>query len=896
MQIEPNARLGPYEIVAPIGAGGMGEVYKARDTRLDRIVALKILPDALASDPQFRERFDREARAVSQLTHPHICVLYDVGTEDGTEFLVMEYLEGETLEYRLKKGSLQLDQALQYAIQVADGLDKAHRAGIVHRDLKPGNVMLTRSGAKLLDFGLAKTGGPLLGAAARFSMLPTSPPGLTVPGAILGTFQYMAPEQIEGEESDARTDIFAFGCVLYEMLTGRKAFIAKTQASLISAILKDHPQPIADLQPSTPPALSHVVSACLAKAPDERWQHAGDIVRQLKWIAGNSTIAPSEPVRRSSLRQRAPLIVAAVLVLSTVGLGLIAWRGVGRSDRRAGQSMHLKLLLDPSQPISRIDAIRLNDAHTSVAVSPDGSRLVYVADQGGLPQLFVRDLSGNTASPIAGTEGAVAPFFSPDGQWIGFWVDHKLKKVALGGGAPVTLADAPYLRGAHWYAHDRIAFVPDLYAGIWRVDTSGGKPEQITMVDEKSGERMHRWPDVLPGGKAILFTVGTGGAFDDARIAVQSLETGHRQTLIERGSNPRYVPSGHLVYARAQALTAVPFDAVSLKVTGPPTKVADGVATEATGAAQFTFAATGVFVAMPPVSEEGQAVVVWVDRSGNVTRAPGAPGTFDMIAVAPVGHRIVVGDSRSTGLSVRDLRRGTETVLTSGARVNGFAWLPDGSRVVFGSERAGAWNLMWKRVDGIGDEEPLLPPGRSRSSMNVARDGRQLVYTEQTANGDNGVWLMSLPERKPAPLPGANGDELNPDISPDGRYLASAVGSDWQSQVFIQALPSGGQRWQASTGGGTEPRWSIDGRELYYRNRDQMLAVSFTGRGSVPDIGTPRVLFEGRFVTTRVNSYSVGPDGRFLMLQPLSDPKPLVTLDVITNWFAELARLTAHQK
>ena len=538
MPISPGARLGSYEVLSPLGAGGMGEVYKARDTRLDRTVAIKVLPSHLADKPQLRERFEREARTVASLNHPHICVLHDIGQQDGIHFLVMEYLEGETLAQRLDKGPLPLDQVLRYAIEIADALDKAHRQGVTHRDLKPGNIMLTKVGAKLLDFGLAKLRADAA-PGVPFSQLPTAQDSLTVEGTILGTLQYMAPEQVEGkvDDVDARTDIFAFGAVVYEMATGKKAFEGKSAASVIGKIMQYDPPPMSSLQPMTPPTLDRVVKKCMAKVPEKRWQAASDLYDELKWIAegGSETGMPAVAVTVAASpgwRRALPLVLTAVVavILGGIAVWILMRSGVL-----------------PPQPVSRfaltLPLTELLGARTSgmfepvVALSPDGTRLVYVANQ----QLYLRLMDSLEARPIPGTEGAAAPFFSPDGQWVGFFADGKLKKVSISGGAALTLCDAPNSRGASWGPDDTIVFAPTPNSGLFQVSAAGGTPQVLTTL--KAGDVAHDYPHSLPGGKAVLFRVWGSTSLATSRIEVHVLGTGERRVLVQGGTHVRYVPT-----------------------------------------------------------------------------------------------------------------------------------------------------------------------------------------------------------------------------------------------------------------------------------------------------------------------------------------------------------------
>ena len=534
MSLAPGSRLGVYEIAALIGTGGMGEVYRARDTRLDRTVAIKVLPKDLAADPELRERLEREARSIAALNHPHICTLHDVGQQDGVSFLVMEYLDGETLQERLQRGALTVDHALDVAIQVAEALAAAHRSGVIHRDLKPGNIMLARRGsqsgppyAKLLDFGLAKSGEPVASGVGG-SMLPTTPPALTAQGSILGTFQYMAPEQLEGLEADARSDIFAFGAVLYEMVTGRKAFEAKSHASLIAAVLEHEPPPLAATHAAVPRQLEHVVSRCLAKSPEERWQTASDLHRELKWVA-ESTV-PDSP---TSIRQRPSLwrrpvtlgmAVAAALLASTAAAG-VAWMTIGTAPTTNTRVVRLTLALPAGEAVASL-------ASPAVAISPAGTHIVYVGTNGGRQQLHVRALDSMEAKPLAGTELPTNPFFSPDGQWIGFFSQSKLKKVSIATGTVQTLCDAPFGMGGSWAPDGTIYFAPRGSSGLSKVSSNGGTPTEVTSLDRAKGEVSHRWPNLLPGGRAIVFTMWTGPGTDESYSRCAALR--HRRALSRR--------------------------------------------------------------------------------------------------------------------------------------------------------------------------------------------------------------------------------------------------------------------------------------------------------------------------------------------------------------------------
>jgi eukaryotic-like serine/threonine-protein kinase len=642
-----GSRLGAYEILAKIGSGGMGEVYKARDARLNRIVAIKILPDHLADRAEHRERFDREARVIAGLNHPHICTLYDIGRQDGAAYLVMEYLEGETLAQRLAKGPLPLEQVLRYSIEISDALDKAHHQGVTHRDLKPGNIMLTKTGTKLLDFGLAKL-QPEASPEIPLSELPTERNALTAEGAIVGTLQYMAPEQLEGKEVDARTDIFAFGAVCFEMATGKRAFGGTSQASLIDAILKVDPPPISSLQPMAPPALDRVVKKCLAKEPEKRWQAASDVCDELKWIAeGGSASALALKTTPKGILARwrgSALWVAAFLLLAAV-TGMVLWNRKSSSPMNSLAVSRIAITLPPSQPLAGVEL------GSALALSPDGTRLAYAARQGGVQQLYLRPLGGLEAQPIPGTVGGIEPFFSPDGQWLGFFADEKLKKIAVNGGEAISLGDAVDPRGGSWSSQGMILFAPTRASTVQKISDAGGPSQPVTRFENNEGS--HRWPEVLPGGDAVLFAnLYPGGNWDNAQISAQPVGSGERRNLMRGGTNARYAPSGHLVYAQGGTLMAVPFDAHELAVSGAAVPVQEGVLQSTfTGAAQYSFSATGSLVYVPGNVEATERKLVWVNRSGaeqSVTiparayRGPRLSPDGQLVAVAIEGQETQV--------------------------------------------------------------------------------------------------------------------------------------------------------------------------------------------------------------------------------------------------------------
>jgi eukaryotic-like serine/threonine-protein kinase len=893
MSLVPGTKLGPYAIESALGVGGMGEVYSARDTRLERTVAIKILPAHLSSDPGRKQRFEREAKAISSLNHPHICVLYDVGHQGGMDFLVMECLEGETLAKRLEKGPLPLEQVLKYGAQIADALDKAHRKGIVHRDLKPGNIMLTASGAKLLDFGLAKPVASLAGPALTAARA-ESP--VTEEGKIVGTFQYMSPEQVEGKELDGRSDIFSFGVVLYEMLTGHKAFEGKSQFSVASAILEKEPQPISLMKPMPPAALDRAIRRCLMKNPEERWQSAADLKAELEWIGDvGSRVAGAETGVLSSVWGRVlPWALAGIATLVVVALVM---GDLFRATRA------------PMRPIARLVVTlppndRLAPGPLShIALAADGSRLVYVADHGGNTQLYLRSIDRFEATPIPGTEGAESPFFSPDGQSVGFFAEGKLKKVSLSGGAPLTLCGAPVTRGGTWGPDDTIIFAPSITAGLFRVSAAGGTPKPLTVPDRKNGEYGHRWPEILPGGSAVLFTIWTGGSFDDARIGVLSLETGKRRILIEGGTYARYVPSGHLVYARAGGLLAVPFDLGRLEVTGPPVSILEGVSMNPTfGVAEFSSSADGSLAYVAGGSKVGERTLLWVDRKGQAQALSAPPRGYLSPRLSPDGQRLAVAIEGPTnpGLWVYDLTRDTLTRVTASLPIPFPIWTPDGKRVTFSAAPDGVLNLYWVPADSSGTAERLTTSDNAQWPGSWSPNGQVLAFSEADPTTGYDIWVLGLHgERKARAFLQTQSNEYGPMFSPDGSWLAYGSDESGRQEIYVRPFPGPGGKWQISTDGGVEPVWARNGRELFYRNGDKIMAAPVEIK-PVFAAAKPKLLFEGHYeksVFAYEPNYDLSPDGqRLLMIKASEQESAESQLNVVLNWADDLKRLVPPRK
>src|SRR5262245_8417009 len=892
MPLGLGARLGPYEIQSAIGAGGMGEVYKARDTRLDRIVAIKILPDALTGDPQFRERFAREARAISQLDHPHICTLHDVGEQNGTSFLVMQYLEGETLEARLKKGALPLDHALQVAIQIADALDKAHRAGIVHRDLKPGNIMLVRRGgpsgppdAKLLDFGLAKTTAAV--ASAGLSMLPTTPPAtMTARGTILGTLQYMSPEQLEGAEADPRADVFAFGAVLYEMVTGTKAFEGKSQASLIAAILDREPSPLSGALPTAPEMLDRVVKKCLAKQPDERWQSATDLHDALKWIAeGTGGVSAANVPTRSHSRWVWALGGAAAAALVALGA-----RGAVTFRRAA-----------PEPIITRLDVITppTSDAF-SFALSPDGRQLAFVASGERGSQLWLRSLDRATAQPLAGTEGASYPFWAPDSRVIGFFAEGKVKRVDLGGGAPQSLADAPYPRGGTWNADGVIVYAPSIADPLMRVAATGGTAAPVTRL--APGQGSHRWPQFLPDGRRFLFLMTTGQSQTQG-VYVGSLEGDEPKRVMPAEIAAMYAAPGYLLVVSQGVLTAHAFDAGRATVTGEPIPLAQAVGAD-DGAFHSAFSVSAAGVLAHRTGASARTQLVWVDRTGKML-AVGQPdeNASGNPALAPDGQRVALSRNvqGNYDLWLIETSRGAASRFTfDGAIENSPVWSPDGRQIAFRSNRKGVHDLFEKPAGGTADEQPLLVTSQAKSPLDWSPDGRLLLYGTQDPKTGSDLWVLPMMgERKPFAVLQSSSDEIEGQFSPDGRWLAYASNESGRYEIYVRSFPEAGGKWQVSVGGGLQPRWKLDGRELFYVAPDSRLMaapIRLVPETHALEAGTPEPLFRTQLATgpniapagfQARAQYAVAADGRFLM-NSAADEGVRSPITIVQNWTAAL--------
>jgi eukaryotic-like serine/threonine-protein kinase len=896
MPLPNGTKLGPYEIVAPLGAGGMGEVYRARDTRLDRTVAIKVLPQHLAGTAEARQRFEREARAVSALNHPNICTLFDVGSQEGAEYLVMEYLEGETLAARLEKGALPLDQALKIGIEISDALEKAHRQGIIHRDLKPGNIMLTKSGAKLLDFGLAKAVEtvPVSGLTVAETS-PTVRDPVTDAGVVLGTYQYMAPEIIEGLEADARVDIFAFGAVFYEMATGTRAFDGKTQASVLALVLASDPKPISSIQPAVPPALDRVVKFCLAKDRDERWQSAHDVKLQLQWIAegGPQQGSPAPVVSPGKSREKIAWAIATIATLAAIALAIIFVPGAPKPQQPIQVSADLGAAASISTDFSGPNAI----------LSPDGTKLAFAAEGSDKQRrLYIRSLDQLQATVLAGAEGASNPFFSPDSQWIGFFAEGRLKKISIHGGAPTTISDSRAAQSGSWGDDGNIVLANRTESGLYKVSSSGGTPAPLTTLDKQKGETSQRWPQVLSGSKVVLFTSESANTntYDDADIAAYSVASGQTKTILHGGFHAIYLPSGYLTYMHNGALFAIPFDLKRLETTGPATAVVDNVVASPTnGTAQFSISDTGALVYVAGSAVDRNFSIYWMDADGKFTPLRETPGDYRNLALSPDGNRLAmdIREPKRTDIWIYDLERDTLSRLTFAGDGNSRpVWTPNGQRIVYNSfEKGKAQNLWWIRSDGGGSPERLTQSDSFQIPGSWNADGKTLAFAQR--NPGTGMDVMTLTvdgnektewkPGQPKAFLNTTFSETEPVFSPDGKWIAYMSNEAGANEVYVRPFPGPGGKTQISTGGGFLPEWSRNGKELYYiaSTRDKIMAVTYTAIGDSFRAEKPRLWSSGQ-ISDR-GSYVPGPDGKriaVLKAPGAVDAAPINKVEFIFNF------------
>jgi eukaryotic-like serine/threonine-protein kinase len=864
VRLSNGTRLGAYEIVAPLGAGGMGEVYRARDSRLGRTVAIKILPAELSRDETRRSRFQREAKAISALSHQNICTLHDIGSENGIDYLVLEYLEGETLADRMRRGPLPLGEAVRYAIEIAAALETAHRNGIIHRDLKPANIMLTKSGVKLLDFGLAK---PSL--RTDLSTEATSPQQLTADGAAVGTLAFMAPEQIERGQADERSDIFAFGNILFRMVTGRSPFDG------VGAIVRESPPPT-----NAPPALDRLVQTCLRKNPDERIQSAHDVKLQLEWIAESPATTPT-----ASRPRRLPWIIAGLASLIAVAAILIAVTRHAATTPARIQQFAIEL-----PPVANGNDWAYND----LAISPDATRIVISCDFGNGRQLYLRAVDKPELVALPGTAGALNPFFSPDSRWIGFAADGKLKKLQPGGGAPVTICDAPRSRGATWSADDTIVFAPmSSGTGLSIVSANGGAPRALTTLNASQQEWSHRWPSFLPDGQHALFAIDDWSAdYTRKKIAVVDVASGRTRILLDAATNPRYVPPGYMIFARERTLYAIVFDAKTMQMSGLPVPILSNVMTHVgTGATQAAIANDGTLVYVPYVPATDERELVWVDRKGSTEPISNIRRPYFTPSISPDGKQLLVevGEERAGDLWLLDMASNSWSRLASEGKSIFPMWSPDGHEILFAWNRFGRYRIFSMPPDGSTPPRQITVGENMPAPRSISSDGRQLLFEDQDPVTSLDVWSLKIGGDR-TPVLRSTSDERDPDFSRDGQWFAYSSNESGRAEVYVQHFPPTGRKWAVSLDGGTFPRWSSAGNELFFRNHRQVLVARVNTRPT-PSIAKPEVLFEGPFAA----GYDVAPDGkRFVMLRE-NDRAQEVTLGVVLNWSADVARRPASR-
>lgn len=883
MPLSAGTLLGPYEVIGPLGAGGMGEVYRARDTRLNRTVAIKILPSHLSERADARERFDREARAISSISHPNICHLYDVGKQDGVSYLVMEYLEGETLAARLAKGPLPLEQAVRVGAEIAEGLDRAHRNGVVHRDLKPGNIMLTRSGAKLMDFGLAKAATPASPPSSGLTQTvahATHP--LTAEGTVVGTFQYMSPEQVEGREADPRSDIFALGAVLYEMVTGKRAFEGKTTASVLAAVLERHPAPITAILPMTPATLDRLVRTCLAKDPEERWQTAHDVGLQLKQVAEGSSqvgmvVVPAHGPGRS--RQHLAWGLAAGFAVLAIAAAVLAY---------VASQKQLPILRVQINPPDKTQFNLSGDTSGPAAISPDGRYAVFSARGETGSRLYLRSLDSLNPQPLPGTEGAMFPFWSPDSRSVAFFGTEKLKRVEIAGGAPVNLCDVNLARGGSWGDNGIILFASSYNTGILQIPASGGTPAAITHVDNVT-YTSHRWPWALPDGKHFLYLAVNHNAetSPDTAIFFASLDGKENRLLLHSLSNAIFV-AGHLLYLRENTIVAQPFDPVKGQLLGDPRPLSDNVHYDrGLWRANFSASNNGMLLYAFGSSSATQKLV-WYDRSGKALSSVGDRDGYYDVSLSRDNKKVAVTDANSANSSIwiYDTTGSGKLRLTFSGVQRSPVWSPDGTQIAYTSNQQNS--IVVKASSGSGQEQPLLTAatGLYQGVSDWSPDGRYLMYQEGTGTNLHLRVLPLFGDRKPFSYTNSSADERNGQFSPDGRWVAYQSTATGRPEIFVSPFPATGARWQISNGGGVEVHWRADGKELFYDAFDEITAVEVDGSGPTFVVGATKPLF--RLSLANVSwQYAASRDGqRILAIVPTEGSSQTLTL--VQNWIAEL--------
>ncbi len=898
MTIATGTRLGPYEIIAPLGAGGMGEVYRARDTRLGRDVAVKVLPSSYSDDKERLQRFEQEACAAGALNHPNILVIHHIDTYEGSPYIVSELLEGETLRDRLHGGALPQRKAIDYSLQVAHGLAAAHQKGIAHRDLKPENIFITNDGrVKILDFGLAKLTGS--GDADQSQTdIPTRRVN-TDPGLVMGTVGYMSPEQLRGKPTDHRSDIFSFGAILYEMLSGKRAFRGESKAETMSAILREDPSELSETHKTINPALERVVQHCLEKNPEERFHSASDLAFAIQALSGSAAIsgqmvAMAAQLERPKLGKYFPWIVAGIFALTSIILLPFAIPSFKHAPARANVTRSAIL------PPENTSFLALN----LFAVSPDGLRLAFIArDAKGQAMLWMRPLDALTAQPLAGTDGISTgspPFWSPDGRLIAFFAGGKLKTIDASGGPPQTVCDAPNGRGGTWNRDGVILFAPNPGGPIHRVSAAGGASTAVTKLDESRRQSTHRWPYFLPDGHHFIYRVGGTGATaqnENNGIYLGLLES-QEQRLILRADTSAAYASGHLLFAREGTLMAQPFDEKSFQLIGDAFPLAEHLQFDVViTRAIFSVSENGV-LAFQSGAARGDSRLIWFDRSGKQTGQLGEPGFYFQPQFSPDGQKLAVASfdirAGSADIWLYELARNVPTRFTfDPASDVAPIWSPDGSTIILSSNRKGPYDIYQKAFTGAGSEEVLLESDETKTANSWSADGRFIVYTsaDAKANTKEDLWILPLfGNHKPFPFLRTQFNESSAQFSTDGHWIAYVSDESGSNQVYIAPFPGPGGKWQASRAGGSEPRWRGDGKELFFLAPDnKLMAVDVNAKESILEIGNAQPLFEVHPNTAPGTHYDVTGDGkRFLVASAGEGSSAPITL--VVNWTAELKR------
>jgi serine/threonine protein kinase len=885
-----GSTISHYTILEKLGEGGMGVVYKAQDTRLDRFVALKFLPPHLNASEADKARFIQEAKAASALNHPNVCTIHDIQEHDGQMFIVMEYVEGQTLQE--KKSSISYKQAIDIGIQIADGLAAAHEKGIVHRDIKPENIMIRKDGiAQIMDFGLAKLQG-----VSR----------LTKEGSTVGTAGYMSPEQVQGQDADHRSDIFSYGVVLYELLTGGLPFKGIHETAVAYEIVNVDPAPMSSVKPEIDPTLDALVLECLEKDPNERTQSVKQVSIDLKRFKRESSkarlsritaarpvasVRPAEPSAAITSRLNRFVWPAVATVLAVV-VALLLWSPWRSNSRSPSATIRLSIALPQGMSI---DIFHLG---SSVAISPNGTTIAFVAstDSETIERIYIRNVNDFDLKPLPGTEGAKAPVFSPDGRWLLFSGQGRLQKVSLQGGAPIDVAPAANPRGSTWGEDGSIVYSPDQVGGLLSVSSSGGSPKMLTEMDSVDGEISQRFPDILPGGKLILFTAKYKNTtlFDEAKIVVERLDTHERKILIEGGAYARYVPTGQIVYIRGGALYSVPFDISSLQLTGPPSLLfKGGMMLEESGSADYSFSTNGVLVYLPggpaPLSNN---VLDWGYLDGTIKPLLQTPGPYFGVAVAPDAHQLALMTyAANNDIWTYDIIRKTSQRLTfGGGNHSSPLWTLDGKRIVYSGEEGGGQNLFWRRADGSGREEQLTTGTNFKQAFCWTPDGKILAFTQDASKALD-IWMLPIDgDRKPYPFLRDQFIKSTPNFSPDGHWLAYASNESGIQEIYLAPFPKGQGKWQVSSGGGAEPVWTLDGKQILYANprSGEMMSVAITTSPSVI-LGSPRSRF--KIPANVIGGAYDGPNRRFALIRrTIAHNADLTHINVVVGWFNEMAK------